>query len=390
MPRPERISLIQQIEAARGSHVITYVTSDRQPFGGRIAQDAVRPMYEHLLELDSADPRRERIDLFLYSLGGDVSIPWRIVTMLREFGKELCVLVPYRAHSAATMIALGADTIVMGRKAELSPIDPTLQKAEAEETGGTPAAISVEDVSSYISFIKERAGITDQSALGQVISLLADHLTPLTLGSVNRQHSHIRLVAKKLLASHAARMEEDRINVIVEALTEKMYSHGHAIGRKEAEELGLRIERPASELEVLLWSLYRQYEQLMALGQQFDLQGAFEGRSDEEQLLKDQWVACIESAARLDGFRQHVRLRRKRNVPPNLQLNLNLNVNLPPDLDINQLPQQAQQVLQQLLEAFRQNVEQLVRQQMLQQLPVVGVEVNVFGGGWRELADDGV
>jgi len=83
------------------------------------------------------------------------------------------------------MIALGADRIVMGKKAELSPIDPTLVRGIIGEAMVPPPEISVEDVSSYIAFMRERANINDQSALAQVVSQLASHLTPLTLGSVN-------------------------------------------------------------------------------------------------------------------------------------------------------------------------------------------------------------
>lgn len=145
----------------------------------------MRPLYKHLLGLVEGSPQNKRIDLFLYSRGGDVSVPWRIVTMIREFCEEFCVLIPYKAHSAATMIALGADRIVMGKKAELSPIDPTLVRGIIGEAMVPPPEISVEDVSSYIAFMRERANINDQSALAQVVSQLASHLTPLTLGSVN-------------------------------------------------------------------------------------------------------------------------------------------------------------------------------------------------------------
>jgi len=64
-------------------------------------------MYKHILDLGEGMPQNKKIDLFLYSRGGDVSVPWRIVTMIREFCDEFCVLIPYKAHSAATMIALG-------------------------------------------------------------------------------------------------------------------------------------------------------------------------------------------------------------------------------------------------------------------------------------------
>ncbi len=70
---------------------------------------------------------------------------------------------------------------------------------------------------------------------------------PLPLGSVNRQNSHIRLVAKKLLASRKEKHSEDKMTSIIDTLTEKMYFHGHAIGRREAKELGLPVEYPDAD-----------------------------------------------------------------------------------------------------------------------------------------------
>ena len=258
--------MIKQIQSIKKSKVIVYFTGDRQLAGARIAEDAVRPLYDHLLSID----KNAKVDLFLYSRGGDVSVPWRIVSMFREFCDEFSILVPYKAHSAATLICLGADKILMGKKAELGPIDPTLVKIITGETAGPPQEISVEDVNSYISFMRERANINDQSALAQVISILANTLTPLTLGSVNRQNSHIRLVARKLLTSRKEKLDEAKMNSIIETLTEKIYSHGHAIGRKEAQEIGLPVELPNEDLETVLWKLYLEYEKILELNEPID------------------------------------------------------------------------------------------------------------------------
>jgi len=35
-------------------------------------------------------------------------------------------LVPFRANSSATLLALGADTIILGQQGELGPIDPSM------------------------------------------------------------------------------------------------------------------------------------------------------------------------------------------------------------------------------------------------------------------------
>ena len=370
--------LIKKIQGIRSSRVIVFFTGDRQLAGARIAEDAVRPLYDHLLSVG----KNAKIDLVLYSRGGDVSVPWRIVSMFREFCDELSILVPYKSHSAATLICLGADKIIMGRKAELSPIDPTLVRMSAGETAGPPQEISVEDVNSYISFVKERANINDQTALAQVFSILANNLTPLTLGSVNRQNSHIRLVARKLLTSRKEKLEEAKINSIVETLTEKIYSHGHAIGRKEAQEIGLPVEMPKDDLETALWDLYLEYEKTFKLDEPIDPLVALSGK--EEEHMTDLPIAIIESENKVHVFNTQIDLKRRRQVPSNPQININVGLNLPPNIRPEDIPQEAQRILQQIINQIGQDIPRIVQQEITRQSPEIGVDVRVYGGKWKE------
>lgn len=377
-----RNDLIKQIQKARDSKVVTYVTGDRQPLGSRIAEDAVRPLYEHLLTIG----RNKKIDLLLYSRGGDVSVPWRIVSMFREFCDEFSVLVPYKAHSAATLLSLGADRIIMGKKAELSPIDPTLEKMTLGGIGGPPQIISVEDVNSYISFIKERANINDQPALAQMVSILANNLTPLILGSVNRQNSHIRLVARKLLTSRKEKLDEAKLNSIIETLTEKIYSHGHAIGRKEAQEIGLPIEMPEELLETTLWDLYLKYEEFLKFDEPLDPLVILTGK--EEEHLEKIPIAIIESKNKMHIFSTRIDFKKRRQIPSNPQINLNLGLNLPPNIKPEEIPQQVQQILQQMINQIAQNAQRLVQQEIIRQSPEVGIDIRVYGGKWEEYKEE--
>src|ERR1043166_3942564 len=111
----ERVQLIRALEEARGgTAVITYLTSTRPNLEAPMAMDAIPVIHQHLEAI--ATPREEtRIDLFLHSNGGDGVVPWRLVTLIREYCAELSVLVPHRAFSAATLAALGADRIIMHR-----------------------------------------------------------------------------------------------------------------------------------------------------------------------------------------------------------------------------------------------------------------------------------
>jgi hypothetical protein len=64
------------------------------------------------------------LDLFLHSPGGSAEAAESIVEYLRTRFDHIRVIVPVAAMSAATMMALAADEIVMGAHSQLGPIDP--------------------------------------------------------------------------------------------------------------------------------------------------------------------------------------------------------------------------------------------------------------------------
>ncbi len=387
-----RKALIKKIQDLRHSKVVVYITGDRPFFPPQmISEDVVRPLYDHLLSLGKS----ENIDLYIYSRGGNVSVPWRIVSMFREFcKKKFSVLVPYKAYSAATLLALGADEIIMGKKAELGPIDPSIYKTSE---GEAPKEISVEDVNSYISFLRERANINDQLALAQGFSILASNITPLEIGQVNRQNSHIRLVSRKLITSRKEKTDEDKIASIIETLTEKIYFHGHAIGRIEAKEIGLPVAPFTSnqesgkteELEEAMWELFLEYERYLKLNEPIDTITELNNNPENELVHIDSTpVGVIESENLVHEISLQYDIQRRRMpIPPDLKVNVNAVIGLPPNLTVEELPQAFQAAIQQQLNEFAQNVEGLVRQQVYRQAPELSPVWRGYGGWWLNVSE---
>ena len=309
MALSERQALLERIEAERGSRLIAYVTSDRPPpFRANIASDVIRHFYEHLRRIGQV----QQIDLFLFSLGGDTIVPWRLVNLIREYCSEFSVLVPYKAHSAATLIALGADTIVMGPMAELSPIDPSISgpfsPPDRRNPQGPGLEISVEDVTGFVNLARERVDITDQDNLVRVMEKLSEHIHPLALGAVYRSHALIRLLAAKLLALHMrSPADQQRIPKIVDDLAEKLYYHSYLIGRSETEQMGLSVTRPSPGLESLLWQMYLSYEAEMDLGQQFEPL-AYLREADKAEIEKP--IALVDSRGLCSSVRKRVLMQR--------------------------------------------------------------------------------
>ena len=311
MKRPSQ-NLIERIEKIRNSRVLTYIVSDRSPpFHARIGMDVIRFFYEHLRQIG----KTKKIDLFLFSQGGDTIVPWRLVNIVREFARSFTVLIPYKAHSAATLIALGADEIIIGPMGELSPIDPSVStpfNPSDPDNSARRIEIGVEDVRGFINLARETVGITDQDNLVTMLEKLADSVHPLAIGAVYRSHALIRLLAAKLLSLHMVKpTDSQRIPKIVDDLAEKLYYHNYLISRKEAEELGLRIVMAPKKLEDLMWDLYLAYEKEMELGQIFDPLKHLEKR-DEVTLEKP--IALIESWGLLSSIGKKISIKKTR--PP--------------------------------------------------------------------------
>jgi hypothetical protein len=270
----DRIPLIRRIEELRQSRVVCYLTSVRPGINAAMMEDAVRVMFEQMLEL----PRElKKLDIFLCSNGGSGTVPWRLISLFREYADSIGVLIPFRAYSAASLLALGADEIVMHQFAEMGPIDPSVSNDfnPVDPNSRQRISISVEDVKAYLSFIKTTVGIHHEDELIKAVDALIQKVHPLALGTVERFISQSRLIAEKLLRTHRKPVVEHDMQTIIEMMASKLFFHGHPINRLEArKEIGLKVmDKVPAELEKAMWALYLDFEAEMQNRLPFDPMG---------------------------------------------------------------------------------------------------------------------
>lgn len=80
------------------------------------------------------------LDLMLHSPGGDANAAQQIMSYLRNQGfGPIRAIVPISAMSAATMMALSCDEILMGRHSQLGPIDPQFTLITPDGPRSAPA-----------------------------------------------------------------------------------------------------------------------------------------------------------------------------------------------------------------------------------------------------------
>lgn len=276
--------------ARNGSKVISYLTSTRNGLDVSMAMDIIPLFHEHLSGLSFPDDEDRRIDVFIYSNGGDGTVPWRLISLIREYCDSLAVLVPSNAFSAATLLALGADEVVMHSMGTLGPTDPTVttpfnptHRLNDKQLVG----VSVEDVAAFIALVREDVGIRHEDELIQAFLALVDQVSPLALGAVKRSTSQSKMIAQKLLGRrNGGDLDAHEIDEIIGLLTSELYFHGHPINRVEARELGLNFVSDAEpSVGSAMWKLFEAYSEDMDLGTPFDpIRFAYSNSQNQGQL----------------------------------------------------------------------------------------------------------
>ncbi|OIP97902.1 hypothetical protein AUK40_02260 [Candidatus Wirthbacteria bacterium CG2_30_54_11] len=310
---PDNVKLLERITSVRGNPLIAFYMCDKV----YINEECVLPLYDQLKKIEK--PKGKPLDLFLYSRGGTTETPWKIVSLIREYFPAYNVLIPYRAHSAATHIALGAEELLMGPMSELSPVDPTrMHPLLPQGPDGNPIPISVQDLKHCISFLKNEAKDRyTAEAVAEIYTALFEYINPLALGAIEQSYRLARLISRKILETHFHPIRDAKqIAHVVDLLSAEYQSHAYPLGREEIHtDLGLNAIKPSDELWDAMWNLYLSYRdetntaytdqdnevstrhlayidtptERIVLRQHFQIVQSDDGEANEE-ILSTQWV----------------------------------------------------------------------------------------------------
>jgi len=260
----DRIVLYEELETALGYPVIAYVTSSRQNASGEMASDVVSQFTKQLLCMPED---KNQVGLFVVSNGGDPTVAWRTMTLLRDRFEKITVLLPFSAYSAATLLALGADEIMMHPFSNLGPVDPQLtyvrrvpgQPGQSDTTENI--RFGSEDLRHYLNFVKSDAGISDQEQMERALELICKDVGAIPIG-VAKRGSYLALsMGEKLLSMHMG--DKNKAKSIAESLNSSYYHHGYPLSRTEAEQIGLPVTRPTQPVENLMWRIWDDIEKEM-------------------------------------------------------------------------------------------------------------------------------
>ena len=117
------------VKSITGRPLLVYATAFHNPIKAQIATPFLTidlsdkdGFYEIIRNIKS-----QEVDIFLHSPGGSAEATESIVKILRKKFKIARFIVTGAAKSAATMLVLSGDSILMDNSAELGPIDPQVR-----------------------------------------------------------------------------------------------------------------------------------------------------------------------------------------------------------------------------------------------------------------------
>ncbi|QCD52383.1 SDH family Clp fold serine proteinase [Campylobacter sp. RM16192] len=244
----ETQQLIKAIEAKLGGSLITYYNSN----AGSVCGNDASAMYEIL-----KGKKIENAFLFIKSDGGSGIASLRIISTLRNYCKNITALVPANCASAATMMALGANEIVMGPLAYLTPVDTSL-KHELSPTNKNNELVSVsmDELSRVIKLWKTNEKDKDENPYKS----LYEYIHPLVFGAVDRASSLSLKICREILRYHIN--DDEKIQKISERLNSDYPAHEYPILFREAEEIGLHVKKMDDELNEMLQELTLLYSEM--------------------------------------------------------------------------------------------------------------------------------
>jgi ClpP class serine protease len=263
--RNKRRDLIKDIQdnetiKSENGKLIVYTANFNHPNSSMQHAD-ITPFEELLIDVGHTST----LFLMIDSPGGDPNIAEKLLIMCRERCDCLKVIVPNTAKSAATLMTLGCDEILMGHLSELGPIDPQISIISPE---GIPVYVPAQSVIDGFKILSEglrktssRESLEDPRAYLQILSRLDPPTYDRALKAQKLTEEFARVWLTQYMCKHSRQKADKIVNKLSDA--KEWLSHGRAIDADKAMNLlgkndGLNVKKLSKDDDLwkLIWELY--------------------------------------------------------------------------------------------------------------------------------------
>jgi len=247
-----RSPLLKKIKKERSDRVV--ITLFVSFYAGQPLMPHDADMIEEILCNEDCS---KGVTLILDAPGGDGLTAERIVQACRAYsGNDFETIVPARAKSAATMVCLGSDRILMSPTSELGPIDPQVLFDMGKGEQWVAAHYITKTYDELFAHASNAATGRIEPYLQQLQNFNAVQVSSLKTAS-NLSEG---IAVSSLKAGMMNGLDDNTIRENIKPFTdpEMMMSHGRGINSALAKDCGLNVEELDLDHELwkTIWSLY--------------------------------------------------------------------------------------------------------------------------------------
>lgn len=233
------------------------------PSSGSIERGDSLVLHNELEKIDS-EPKDTKINLIINSSGGNIYAAYKMVSCIRKNCKSMRVVIPLYAKSAATLMALAGDEIIMGQQSELGPLDKPMEHP-SEEGVRISALDGVKSLHFLSDFCKtfaiEHLGLEIRNNVqlgrkeslelalefaGEYVQPIISKFDPMLINMCYRSLQIAEEYGEELLTDYMFSEDpnaEEKSREIVEKLVWGYPEHGFAICISEAKRIGLKVKK---------------------------------------------------------------------------------------------------------------------------------------------------
>ena len=238
-----------------GRPVILYATRFMQPSQGvdpqalTVSISDIQGLMEVMRGVES-----DGLDLIIHSPGGSIDAAEAFVTYLRSKFSHIRAFIPQAAMSAASMIACGADEIVMGKHSFLGPFDPQFVLQTPLGVRMVPAQAILEQFAQA-----QRECSSDQSRLASWVPMLSQY-GPDLLVQCSNASALAKTLVEEWLKKYMYKGDSEKADKAATWLSthENFKSHGRFLNRDVLREHDIEVIslEDDEELQDLVLSVY--------------------------------------------------------------------------------------------------------------------------------------
>ncbi len=183
-----------------------------------------------------------KLDLILTSPGGSPEAAEAIMGYLRSRFDHIRAVVPVAAMSAATMMSLACDEILMGTHSQLGPIDPQFTVMTPEGPRSAPGQAIIDQ------FEMAKTECQDPRNIGAWLPLLRSLLPGLIAQCIHSRDRAVLFVAEQL-GAHMLEGDYDKAKAVAAWFADfsRFKSHARPVTLIDAEQQGLKVTRLEDE-----------------------------------------------------------------------------------------------------------------------------------------------